>query len=58
MEPIRKDSRSLYREYQRTGLINKRYVSVVTCREVLQYHDTLYFGEYQFILCELICHNK
>ena len=36
----------------------EKYVSVVTCREVLEYHETLYFGEYHFILFELICHDK
>ena len=29
------------------------YVSVVKCREVLEYHETLYFGEYHFVLFEL-----
>jgi len=33
-------------------------VSVVTCPEVLEYHETLYFGEYHFVLFELICHDK
>jgi len=33
-------------------------VSIVTCREVLEYHETLYFGEYRFILFEFICHDK
>jgi len=27
-------------------------VSVVTCREVLEYYETSYFGEYQFVLFE------
>jgi len=27
-------------------------VSVVTCREALEYYETLYFGEYQFVLFE------
>jgi len=25
-------------------------MSVVTCREVLEYYDTSYIGEYQFVL--------
>jgi len=25
---------------------------------VLEYHETLYFGEYHFVLFELICHDK
>jgi len=25
-------------------------MSVVTCREVLEYYDTLHIGEYQFVL--------
>jgi len=36
----------------------EKCVSVVTCREVLEYHETLHFGEYHFILFELICHNN
>jgi len=27
-------------------------MSVVTCREVLEYYETLYIGEYQFVLFE------
>jgi len=30
----------------------QKYVSVVTCREVLEYYETSYFGEYQFVLFE------
>jgi len=29
-------------------------MSVVTCREVLEYYDTLNIGEYQFVLFEHI----
>jgi len=29
-------------------------VSVVTCRVVLEYYDTSYIGEYQFVLFEHI----
>jgi len=27
-------------------------MSVVTCREVLEYYEMSYFGEYQFVLFE------
>jgi len=27
-------------------------VSVVACQEVLEYYETSYFGEYQFVLFE------
>jgi len=30
------------------------YVSVVTCQEVLEYQETSYFDEYQFVLSEHI----
>jgi len=30
------------------------YRSVATCREVLEYYDTLYIGEYQFVSFEYI----
>jgi len=33
-------------------------VSVVTCREVLEFHEIFYFGDYHFILFESIRHNK
>ena len=29
-----------------------KYVSVVACQEVLEYYETSYFGEYQFVLFE------
>jgi len=29
-------------------------MSVVTCRVVLEYHDTSYIGEYQFVLFKYI----
>jgi len=29
-------------------------MSVVTCREVLEYYETSYIGEYQFVLFEHI----
>jgi len=32
----------------------RKYVSVVTCREVLEYYDASYIGEYQFVLFERI----
>jgi len=34
----------------RIELITEYYVSVVTCREVLEDLETLYFGEYQSVL--------
>jgi len=33
-------------------------MSVVTCREVLEYYETSYFGEYQFVLFEYIYCDK
>jgi len=33
-------------------------MSVANCREVLECRETLYFGEYHFILFEPIYHNK
>jgi len=33
-------------------------MSVVTCREVLEYYDTSYSGEYQFVLFEHIYCNE
>ena len=36
----------------------ENYVSVVTCREVLEYQETFYVGEYHLILFEFICHEK
>jgi len=32
--------------YQNTELRYENYMSIVTCREVLEYHGILYFGEY------------
>jgi len=34
---------------KRTELKYESYVSVVTCREVLEYYETSYFGEYDFV---------
>jgi len=33
-------------------------VSVVTRREVLEYHEISYFGEYPFALFEHICRDE
>ena len=33
-------------------------MSVVTCREVLEYYKHSYFGEYHFVLLEYICHDE
>jgi len=33
-------------------------VSVVTRREVLEYYETSYFGEYHFVLFEHICRDE
>jgi len=33
-------------------------MSVVTCREVLQHHGTLYFGEYLSVSFEIMIHGK
>jgi len=33
-------------------------MSVVTCWEVLEYYDTLYIGEYQFVLFEHIYYDE
>ena len=35
-----------------------KYVSVVTCREVIEYYETSYFGEYYFVLFEHICRDE
>jgi len=33
-------------------------MSVVTCREVLEHHGTLYLGEYLSISFEVMIHDK
>jgi len=33
-------------------------MSVVTCREMLEYYETSYIGEYHFVLFEHICRDE